>query len=68
VIGINITLPALIPAVLGLGLGLALARPLMRRLRAYRRVLAHVLELPDSHDAIVQRLDELQHQPRRHQD
>lgn len=61
VVGVNITVPAVLPAVVGLAVGLAVTRPLIRRARAYRRVVAHVLELPDSQNVIVTRLDELQH-------
>lgn len=59
-LGVNVVVPAVIPALVGLGIGAVLARPVVRRLRAGRKVMAHVLELPATHALFMERLDELQ--------
>jgi hypothetical protein len=66
--GFQITLPAVVPALLGLGVGFAVARPLTRRVSAYRRVLARALELPDCNAEIVKRLDQLHRDQQRFRD
>lgn len=58
--GLELVRPGALLVIAALALAFALAEPLTRGIATCRRVLTHVLELPNSHEAIVDRLDELQ--------
>lgn len=59
-LGVNVAVPAVVPALAGLAIGGMLARPVIRRIRAGRTLLVHVLELPATQALLNERLDDLQ--------
>ena len=66
--GSGVTTPTGGVAMLTLGIGLLLVPPLARQLRVWRRLLAHLFELPDSQELMLKRLEELERESRRHRE
>lgn len=63
--GTEISPPILLVALFGLAVSLLVARPVVRFMRAWRRIVAYVLELPESQEEFLKRLEGLEKESRR---